>query len=59
VKENRGEETMTKRRHVAGKMFRTRKEAVAYRRTILAVTFGGWVLAMVFAGMWVYERWIL
>jgi len=50
---------MEMRRYVAGKKFRTMKEAVAYRRAIVAVTIGGWLLSMIFAGMWIYERWIL
>ena len=49
---------MVVQRHVAGKKFPTRKEAVAYRRAVVAVAVGGWLLAMAFAGMWIYERWI-
>jgi len=59
VKTEAGGVLMEMRRYVAGKKFRTMKEAVAYRRAIVAVTIGGWLLSMIFAGMWIYERWIL
>jgi len=44
--------------YIAGKIFPDMKKAAAYRRIIYAVIFGGYLLAAIFAGMWVYERWI-
>ena len=49
---------MEMRRYVAGKKFRTMKEAVRHRRLIFCVIGLGYLLAMVFAGLWAYGRWI-
>ncbi|MCL2194296.1 MAG: hypothetical protein FWB78_12995 [Treponema sp.] len=48
-------ETAEVRKQIAGVMARTRGRAIGLA---VAVFASGWVLAAVFAGLWIYERWI-